>query len=233
MLRWEGRKTMMMRLSMMVCAVLVALTMGCGPIEGPGQSGGGEAPAAMGKSPAIEAFQASRRATQQDPAVLATLDAQTATAVSVSLEPAVEAARVQSVIDWTLSAYCQAWAFHAGVGWISGTSPRTPAAAGKEAAGFQAATQAARDLLPLQLWEDEWAGFEAGFLAAEAGVPGIPVEWVAEREGMLQGALDAAYLGAVKAEAQDISAALASIGPIGVKLADAENAEFNILAGHP
>lgn len=224
-----------------MCMTAVMMALGCGSAETTGgsgsttasTSGSGGTDTTVGKSPAIEAFQASRRATQQDPQILVVLDAQTGTAAMVSIAPSTEAARVQSVIDWTLDVYCRAWATHAGVTWAPSAGTHSPAQAGFESAAFQAATQAARDALPVQSWEAEWAGFEAGFEAAEAGVPGIPAEWTEERKGMLQGALDAAYIGAVKSGAADIAAALASIGPIGGELFAAENDEFAALVAHP
>ena len=150
----------------------------------------------------------------------------------ISLAPAVEAERVQSVIDWSLVVYMQAWRDHAGISattWSPSSGLHTPEQAGLEAQGFDAAAQAARANVPPQSWDQAWAGFEAGFLAAQGAVKGIPVEWVEERKGMLAGALSCAYLGAVAAGATTIEEALSSIGPIGVQLFAAENAELAAL----
>lgn len=227
-----------MKCLFLMISCLIAL--GCGPVESTGAAGGssssvsssgtgGSEAAPTGKSKAIEAFQASRRATQQDPMVLAVIDAQTATADMVSLEPMTESARVQSVIDWTLLTYCTAWAAHAGVTWEPTQGTHAPAQAGFEAAAFESAAHDARAKLAPQTWDQAWSGFEAGFLATQASVVGIPSEWTEERKGMLQGALHCAYIGSVASGATDISSALASIGPVGAKLFEAENSEFDAL----
>ncbi len=227
--------------SILVMMIMCVVAIGCGsePIAG---AGGGSTSSASsgtggtggesvphGKSAAILAFNGSRRATQQDPAVLAAIDAQTASADMVSLDPLVEAARVQSVIDWTLEVYCVTWADYAKVTWSPTSGKHAPKQAGVEAAAFEAAAMGVRSKLGPQAWDQAWGGFEAGFLAAQASVQGIPSEWTEERKGMLQGALNCAYVGAVASGAADIGAALASIGGIGGQLFAAENVEFGQL----
>jgi hypothetical protein len=189
---------------------------------------GGEVPA-LGASPAIVAFQDSRKATQQDPAIVAAIDAQTATANMVDLSPDVEARRVAYVLDWTVDDYEQAWADHAGFTFAPGQAPRSPAQAGVDSKAFEDAATATLAALPAQSWDAQWDGFTAGFLAAQATVK-HPVEWTEARAHMLPGALKAAKIGAIKAGAADINAAFASIGPVGAKLSAVETKGFDALA---
>ncbi len=231
-----------------VCAIVAVvcsaiLSGACAPDESSGVTGGdgggvsasassssgtgGEVPA-TGKSPAIEAFQASRRAAHQDPAEIAAIDAQTATAAMVDISADVEAKRVQYVLDWTIDDVEQPFGQMANVNFDRGGAPRAQDDAESTSASFASNAAMVLGKLPEQPWDAAWVTFCAEFITAQSAVV-RPAAWANVSDTSVRGALDSMKIIAIYGGAKNIEEALASNGGIRAQITKNENDAFRAL----
>lgn len=135
----------------------------------------GEVPK-FGRSLAIDSFQATRRAALVDPAEIAAVDAQTASASMVDISPEAEKARVSYVLDWTVDGYEQALAHVADISFKSGIMPRTQAEAEAASASFEWEASKKFSSLSERPWDSDWTDFARAFMDAQVAPP-RPAEW--------------------------------------------------------
>lgn len=188
---------------------------------------GGEAPV-TGKSPAIEAFQMARRAAHKDPAEVAAIDAQTATAAMVDISPDVEARRVAYMLDWAIDDVEQAIGQMANVNFDRGGAPRTQEEAEATSASFASSAAAVLGKLSEQPWDAEWTKFCSDFISAQSAVA-RPVEWSNVSDTAVRGSLDSMKIIAIYGGAKSLDEALAANGGIRAQIAKHENDGFRAL----